>query len=60
MKRISNAGKIYAGTHTVLGESQTATPPQRESEVHVTGILELLWFYNKKTDTSTRSVKNRG
>ena len=29
MKRISNAGKIYAHTHTMLRESQTATPPQR-------------------------------
>lgn len=44
MKRISNAGKIYAGTHAVLRESPTATPPQRESGVHLTGILELLWL----------------
>lgn len=50
MKKICNAGKIYAGTHTMLTESQTATPPQRESGVHLTGILGLLWFYNRKAD----------
>lgn len=52
MKSCSNAKNLYCCE--VLCK-HTPTPPQRESEVYLTGILELLWFYNRKNE-----LKNRG
>lgn len=51
-------GRSMQAVTLCLG-NQTATPPQREPGVHLTGILELVGFCNRKTDTPTRSMKNR-